>query len=89
MSDTYYNMRELVEPHMEIVDKAMDALRSIGVEPVVKPIRGGTDGAGLTYMGIPTPNLCTGGQNFHGVLEFCSIDEMKKMVEVIVKLVTA
>ena len=89
MSDTYYNMRDLVEPHIEIVEKAMDAMRSIGVEPVIKPIRGGTDGAGLTYMGIPTPNLSTGGQNFHGVLEFVSIDEMKKMVEVIVKLVTA
>ncbi|MBQ2161533.1 MAG: tripeptide aminopeptidase PepT, partial [Firmicutes bacterium] len=87
MSDTYYNMRELVEPHMEIVDRAMEAIRSVGVEPVVKPIRGGTDGAGLTYMGIPTPNLCTGGQNFHGVLEFCSIDEMKKMIDVIVDLV--
>ena len=88
MSDTYYNMRELVEPHMEIVERAKDAMRSVGVEPVISPIRGGTDGAGLTYMGIPTPNLSTGGQNFHGVLEFVSIDEMKKMVTVLTKLVS-
>ena len=89
MSDTYYNMRDLVEPHMEIVDRAMDAMRSVGVEPVVTPIRGGTDGAGLTYMGIPCPNLSTGGQNFHGVMEFVSIDEMRKMVDVLVDLVRA
>ncbi|MBO5994063.1 MAG: peptidase T [Firmicutes bacterium] len=88
MSDTYYNMRELVEQHPMIIEKAMDAFKSLDIEPFVVPIRGGTDGAALTYMGIPTPNLSTGGQNFHGVLEFCSIDEMKKMVEVIIKLVS-
>lgn len=89
MSDTYYNMRELVEPHIEIVDRAKDAMRACGVEPRISPIRGGTDGAGLTYMGIPCPNLSTGGGNYHGIMEFCSVDQMRKMVEVIVKLVEA
>ncbi|MBR6472177.1 MAG: peptidase T, partial [Firmicutes bacterium] len=85
---TYYNMRELVEPHIEIVNKAIDVFESLGVETFITPIRGGTDGAGLTYMGVPCPNLSTGGQNFHGVMEFVSIDEMKKMIEVLVKLVS-
>ena len=88
LSDTYYNMRELVEPHIEIVNKAIDVFESLGVETFITPIRGGTDGAGLTYMGVPCPNLSTGGQNFHGVMEFVSIDEMKKMIEVLVKLVS-
>ena len=88
MDDSYYNMRELIEERMEIVDKAAEAFRNCGVEPFAVPIRGGTDGAVLTYKGVPTPNLSTGGQNFHGVLEFCSIDEMKKMVEVVVDLVS-
>jgi len=88
MSDTYYNMRDILESRMDVVDKALDAMKSLGIEPFVTPIRGGTDGAGLTYMGIPTPNLSTGGQNYHGIMEFVSIDQMKKMVEVIVKLVS-
>ncbi len=89
MSDTYYNMRDILESRMDVIDKALDAMKSLGVEPFVTPIRGGTDGAGLTYMGVPTPNLSTGGQNYHGIMEFVSIDQMKKMVEVIVKLVSA
>ena len=88
MSDTYYNMRDILESRMDVVDKALDAMKNLGVEPFVTPIRGGTDGAGLTYMGVPTPNLSTGGQNYHGIMEFVSIDQMKKMVEVIVKLVS-
>ena len=87
MSDTYYNMRDILESRMDVVDKALDAMKSLGIEPFVTPIRGGTDGAGLTYMGVPTPNLSTGGQNYHGIMEFVSIDQMKKMVDVIVKLV--
>lgn len=89
MSDTYYNMRDILESRMDVVDKALNAMKSLGVEPFVTPIRGGTDGAGLTYMGVPTPNLSTGGQNYHGIMEFVSIDQMKKMVDVIVKLVSA
>lgn len=89
MSDTYYNMRDVLKDRMDVVDKALNAMRDLGIEPFVTPIRGGTDGAGLTYMGIPCPNLSTGGQNYHGIMEFVSIDQMKKMVEVIVKLVTA
>ena len=88
MSDTYYNMLELLKSRMEVVDRAINAMKSLDIEPEIIPIRVGTDGAGLTYMGIPCPNLSTGGQNFHGVLEFVSVDEMKKMVEVIVKLVS-
>ena len=88
MSDTYYNMRDILESRMDVVDKALNAMKSLGIEPFVTPIRGGTDGAGLTYMGVPTPNLSTGGQNYHGIMEFVSIDQMKKMVEVIVKLVS-
>ncbi len=87
MSDTYYNMRDILESRMDVVDRALDAMKSLGIEPFVTPIRGGTDGAGLTYMGVPTPNLSTGGQNYHGIMEFVSIDQMKKMVDVIVKLV--
>ena len=89
MSDTYYNMRDVLKDRMDVVDRALNAMRSLGVEPFVTPIRGGTDGAGLTYMGVPTPNLSTGGQNYHGIMEFVSIDQMKKMVDVIVKLVRA
>ena len=89
MSDTYYNMRDILESRMDVVDKALDAMKSLGIEPFVTPIRGGTDGAGLTYMGVPCPNLSTGGQNYHGIMEFVSVDQMKKMVEVIVKLVSA
>ena len=88
MSDTYYNMRDILESRMDVVDRALDAMKSLGIEPFVTPIRGGTDGAGLTYMGVPTPNLSTGGQNYHGIMEFVSIDQMKKMVDVIVKLVS-
>ena len=89
MSDTYYNMRDVLKDRMDVVERALNAMRSLGVEPFVTPIRGGTDGAGLTYMGVPTPNLSTGGQNYHGIMEFVSIDQMKKMVDVIVKLVRA
>ena len=77
MSDTYYNMRDILESRMDVVDRALDAMKSLGIEPFVTPIRGGTDGAGLTYMGVPTPNLSTGGQNYHGIMEFVSIDQMK------------
>jgi len=84
--DQYYNMREKIEPVMHIIDLAKEAMEQAGVKPLVTPIRGGTDGARLSYMGLPTPNLFTGGQNFHGKFEFVSIDSMKKAVEVIVKI---
>ena len=66
LKDQYYNMREMVEPHPEVIDKALAAMKEAGVEPIVRPIRGGTDGSRLSYMGLPCPNLFTGGMNFHG-----------------------
>jgi len=86
LKDQYYNMREKIEPVMHIIDLAKEAMEQVGVKPFVSPIRGGTDGARLSYMGIPTPNLFTGGQNYHGKFEFVSINSMRKAVEVIVKI---
>ncbi|MGB9779719.1 peptidase T [Caldanaerobacter sp.] len=87
LKDQYYNMREVIEKHMHIVETAMEAMRSLGIEPKVVPIRGGTDGARLSFMGLPTPNLFTGGHNFHGKYEFIPVESMKKAVEVIVKII--
>ncbi len=89
MSDTYYNMREKLEDKMYIVEKAENAMRELGIEPISVPIRGGTDGAALSFMGLPTPNLSTGCENCHGVHEFVAIESMEKMVEVIVKIAAA
>ena len=86
LKDQYYNMREQVEPYPEVIDKAVEAMKEAGVEPLVRPIRGGTDGARLSYMGLPCPNLFTGGMNFHGKYEYCSLDTMEKAVRVIVNL---
>lgn len=86
IKDSYYNMREKITPFMYIIDNAVNAMKSVGVDPVIVPIRGGTDGARLSYEGLPCPNLSTGGANFHGVHEFIPIQSMEKMVEIIVKL---
>ncbi len=86
LEDSYYNMKEMVEPVIEIVDIAKKSMIEVGVTPIVKPIRGGTDGARLSYMGLPCPNIFTGGHNFHGKFEYISIDSMKKSVETIVKI---
>ena len=86
LKDQYYNMREMVEPHPEIIDKAKEAMENAGVTPIVKPIRGGTDGSRLSYMGLPCPNLFTGGQNFHGKFEFISLESMYAAVRTIVGL---
>lgn len=84
LNDQYYNMREKIEPVMEIVDIAHESMTSLGITPIIKPIRGGTDGSQLSYMGLPTPNIFTGGENFHGKYEFISVDNMLKSVNVIV-----
>ncbi len=84
--DQYYNMREKVEPVMHIVDLAFDAMKSVGIEPIVKPIRGGTDGSRLSYMGLPCPNIFAGGHNFHGRFEYLPIQNMEKAAQVIVKI---
>ena len=87
ISDTYYNMRERMEGHMELVERAKTAMRRAGVTPRETPIRGGTDGANLTNLGLPCPNLSTGGYNCHGVYEFLPAAALDKMVEVLVDLV--
>lgn len=87
IKDSYYNMKEKVEPHIEIIDLARQSMAEVGVEPIISPIRGGTDGARLSYMGLPTPNLFTGGHNYHGRFEMISYDAMEKAVEVVVKII--
>jgi tripeptide aminopeptidase len=86
VKDSYYNMKEKILPHMELIDNAAEAMRSVGVEPLIVPIRGGTDGARLSYEGLPCPNLSTGGANFHGIHEFIPVRSMEKMVEVLIYL---
>lgn len=87
IKDSYYNMLEQIIPHMHLVDNAMEAMRAVGLEPRVVPIRGGTDGARLSFMGLPCPNLGTGGYNFHGPYECITIERMQKSVDIIVKIV--
>ncbi|NMA87077.1 MAG: peptidase T [Tissierellia bacterium] len=87
IEDSYYNMREKIEPHMEIVELAKKSMIDLEIEPNIKPIRGGTDGARLSYMGLPCPNLFTGGYNFHGRYEFIPVESMKLASQLIVKIV--
>jgi len=87
MKDSYYNMREVIEKDMKPVELAKNAMVACDIEPIIQPIRGGTDGSKISFMGIPTPNLFTGGGNYHGPYEYASLDDMQKAVEVIVKLV--
>lgn len=86
IKDSYYNMKEKVEPHMHLIENAVAVYDSMGIPTNIVPIRGGTDGARLSFMGLPCPNLGTGGHNFHGHLECCCIQSMEKSVEVIVEL---
>ncbi|WP_299365688.1 peptidase T [Winogradskyella sp.] len=86
IKDQYYNMREKVEPMMHIVDIAEEAMTSLGITPLIKPIRGGTDGSQLSYMGLPCPNIFAGGHNFHGRYEYVPVESMQKAVEVICKI---
>ena len=87
LKDSYRNMKEIVEQHPEVLRRAEAAFRACGVEPVIKPIRGGTDGARLSYMGLPCPNLSTGGYNFHGRKELIPVQSMEKMVDVLEQLI--
>ena len=86
LKDQYYNMRKMVEPHPQVIDKALEAMRMADVKPLVRPIRGGTDGARLSFMGLPCPNIFAGGMNFHGKFEYCSLDSMEKAMRVIINL---
>ncbi|MBQ3659072.1 MAG: peptidase T [Bacteroidales bacterium] len=87
IKDQYRNMREMVEPHFHVVENAMKAMEMAGVVPRVQPIRGGTDGANLSYMGLPCPNIFAGGHNFHGKLEFVPLESMQKATEVILNII--
>lgn len=87
LKDSYYNMKEKIEPHMHLIENAKKAMESFGVTPIVVPIRGGTDGARLSFMGLPCPNLCTGGHNFHGKYEYICVQSMETIVEILCRLV--
>ena len=88
MNDSYYNMREKIEPCMHIVERARAAMEKTDIIPVTVPIRGGTDGARLSFMGLPCPNLCTGGKNFHGRYEYIAVEDMEKITCMLVELLS-
>ena len=87
MRDQYYNMREVVEPQKQVVDLAFEAMQAVGVQPLVKPIRGGTDGARLSFMGLPCPNIFAGGLNFHGRYEFLPVPSLEKSMQTVLKII--
>lgn len=87
LTDSYYNMRERIEPCMYIVECAKEAMTALGVKPICQPIRGGTTGAHLSFMGLPCPNLCTGGENFHSRFEFVSVESMERVTDILCKLI--
>ncbi len=86
IADSYYNMREKIEPCMYVVERAVEAMEAVGITPKVVPIRGGTDGARLSFEGLPCPNLFTGGENFHGRFEYVPVEDMEKSVELLLRL---
>ncbi len=88
LKDSYFNMRKLIEPVMYVVDRAKEAMKKAGMEPKEVPIRGGTDGARLSYEGLPCPNLCTGGENYHGRFEYIPVEDMEKCVAMLVNILT-
>ena len=88
IQDSYFNMRKHIEPVMYVVDRAKKAMAAVGMDPVEVPIRGGTDGARLSYEGLPCPNLCTGGENYHGRFEFIPVEDMEKCVRMLVEILT-
>jgi len=87
IKDQYFNMREKIEPVMEVVDIAYEAMKNLDISPIVEPIRGGTDGSQLSYMGLPTPNIFTGGENYHGKFEYISVDNMIKATNVMIEVI--
>jgi tripeptide aminopeptidase len=86
IKDQYYNMREKIEPVFHAIEIAKEAMETVDIEPIIKPIRGGTDGSQLSFMGLPCPNIFAGGHNFHGKYEYIPVESMQKAVEVIVKI---
>ena len=87
--DSYFNMRKCIEPVMYVVHRAKKAMAAVGMHPVEVPIRGGTDGARLSYEGLPCPNLCTGGENYHGRFEYIPVEDMELCVNMLVQLLTS
>ena len=87
VQDSYYNMKEKVEPYMFLIDNATKAMEEMGITPIITPIRGGTDGARLSFMGLPCPNLCTGGENYHGKYEYVPVQDMERIVEFLLQLI--
>jgi tripeptide aminopeptidase len=87
VKDSYYNMKEIIDDHMYTVDRAVAAMKAVGVEPIIVPIRGGTDGARLSFMGLPCPNICTGGENFHSRFEFLSVESLEKVTDIVERIV--
>lgn len=88
IQDSYFNMKKHIEPCMHVVDRAKRAMEKLGITPIAVPIRGGTDGARLSYEGLPCPNLCTGGQNFHSRFEYIPVEDMEKITELLVEILT-
>ena len=86
MKDSYYNMKEIIDDHMYTVERAKAAMEQLGIAPIVVPIRGGTDGARLSFMGLPCPNICTGGENFHSRFEFLSIESLNGVVDIVERI---
>ena len=86
LKDSYYNMKEIIDDHMYTIERAKAAMLELGIQPVVTPIRGGTDGARLSFMGLPCPNLCTGGENFHSRFEFLSIESLDRVVDIVERI---
>ena len=87
VKDSYFNMKEIIDNHMYTIDRAVEAMEQVGVKPIIMPIRGGTDGARLSFMGLPCPNICTGGENFHSRFEFLSIQSLHKVVEIVERII--
>lgn len=87
IKDSYYNMKEKIEPHFHLIENAKLAMEKLNISPIISPIRGGTDGARLSFLGLPCPNLCTGGHNFHGKYEYIPIQDMQKCVELLIEIV--
>ena len=87
VKDSYFNMKEIIDNHMYTIDRAVEAMEQVGVKPIIMPIRGGTDGARLSFMGLPCPNICTGGENFHSRFEFLSVQSLHLVVEIVEKII--
>ena len=87
MKDQYYNMGDIIKDHMYVVDIARETMENLGIKPIIKPIRGGTDGSKISFMGLPTPNIFAGGENFHGKYEFVTLESMEKATDTIIEIV--